>query len=389
MDPCVEMSEEETPRVAYILDPVLTSICDCVRIIKHRTSLTHGLVTAYNLMEKMQVIPSVPATEAQIRMFHSEEYINFLKRAVADEENKEEDRYGLGFDCPVLSNMWKIASYLAGSSLTAANVLVEGKAKVVINWCGGWHHAQRDMASGFCYVNDIVLAIQQLRTKFDKVLYIDLDVHHGDGVESAFLDCPKVMTLSLHLFEPGFFPGTGGNNEVHLSRKGQYSSINAPYKAAITDKQFIYLFESLLRDVYEVFSPDVVVCQCGGDALSGDPLGGANITEVAYQSCIRNVLGLNKPTLILGGGGYNRVNTAKCWTVITATVLGIKQLPSEIPEHKYFPVYGPSFELEITPSLRKSENTLKSLNDLIHKIQGQIKQVSVVSPEVDVYEFIC
>ena len=109
----------------------------------------------------------------------------------------------------------------AAGSLTAAALLLERRVRVAVNWSGGWHHARRDAAAGFCYVNDIVLAVHRLQAGFRRILYVDLDVHHGDGVEDAFSSTDKVLTLSIHKMEPGFFPGTGACNEVGFG-KGRF-----------------------------------------------------------------------------------------------------------------------------------------------------------------------
>ncbi|MCL4126126.1 UNVERIFIED_CONTAM: hypothetical protein GTU68_055075, partial [Idotea baltica] len=139
-----------------------------------------------------------------------------------------------------------------------------------------------------------------LRKRFDRVLYIDLDVHHGDGVENAFCFTPKIMTVSLHMQEPGFFPGTGKVTDVGMGR-GRFYSVNVPYKAGINDSQLHYLLQSVIKEVREVFEADAVVCQCGADTLTKDPLGGANISLEGYLKCIEEVLQIKKPTLFLGG----------------------------------------------------------------------------------------
>lgn len=365
------MSSNKRASVSYIADPLLLKCCNSIPIVKYRASMTHSLIHAYDLLPKMVMLPSVAATEEQIRKFHSEDYVSFLKEAKSNVEEAAEDEFGLGFDCPILDNLWPIVKQISGASLTAAEMLTSGKSKYAINWCGGWHHAQRDSASGFCYVNDIVLAIQHLRSKFDKVLYVDLDVHHGDGVENAFEYTPKVVTLSLHQYEAGFFPGTGKKESLGSGR-GRYCTINVPYKSGITDKQFNFVFESVLYSLCEVFYPDVIVCQCGGDALSGDPIGGANISIEGYTAAVKHVMALGKPVLFLGGGGYNKVNTAKLWTNLTSVITNTP-ISNDIPEHKFFTLYGPSFELEVTPGLRKSNNSQAALDSIIQNTFSNIE----------------
>ncbi|CAL8081068.1 unnamed protein product [Orchesella dallaii] len=238
----------------------------------------------------------------------------------------------VGYDCPVFRNMGEFASRIAGGTIAAAESLVEG-AKVAINWCGGWHHAQRSEASGFCYVNDIVVGIHELQKKFKYILYIDLDAHHGDGVENAFAFSDKVMTLSFHHFESGYFPGTGRLEDVGNGR-GKFCSLNVPLKAAIIDQQFTVLFDSILNNAIKVFQPEAFVVQCGADCLARDPLGAFNLTEGGIVRCLHTILSCsNIPTLLLGGGGYNIANASRLWTSLTAAVLN-KILTNEIPDNK-------------------------------------------------------
>ena len=187
-----------------------------------RPHLTTSLIRSYDLVgaeggTTAQEVPSVPATFDDLLIFHTKDYLDFLARADVEDggDSEEEEEHGLGYDCPILPDMLSWAKLVCGASLTAADHLLNG-ARVSINWNGGWHHAHRDRAAGFCYANDVVLAIHKLQKGFKRVLYIDLDVHHGDGVEEAFSCTSRVATLSLHLHEPGFFPGSGAATEVSL-----------------------------------------------------------------------------------------------------------------------------------------------------------------------------
>ncbi|XP_066983946.1 histone deacetylase 8-like isoform X3 [Macrobrachium rosenbergii] len=346
-------------QACYVADPKLLMCCDAVPIIRHRACLTHSLITAYGLLDKLKVIPSVSASEEEVRKFHSEEYVDFLKTAEANKEDVSEDEFGLGFDCPVLENMWMIVKQIAGGTLTAARALVSRETNIAINWCGGWHHAQRDSASGFCYVNDVVLGILELRTKFDKILYIDLDIHHE-------------KSANRRRRESGTANRQGST--VHFSIAIHMAIFPTGYSPFLPS---LLSSASTLYNLCEVYMPDAIVCQCGADVISGDPLGGANVTPEGFKSAIRHVLNLNKPTLFLGGGGYNKINAAKLWTSITASILNMSLSP-EIPEHQYFPHYGPSFELEVTAGLRKSENTEKTLDDTIRNVHYNIEHLAVL-----------
>ncbi|NXV98591.1 HDAC8 deacetylase, partial [Calonectris borealis] len=245
-----------------------------------------------------------------------------------------------GYDCPATEGIFEYAAAVGGATITAAQCLLDGKCKVAINWPGGWHHAKKDEASGFCYLNDAVLGILRLRQKFDRVLYIDLDLHHGDGVEDAFSFTSKVMTVSLHKFSPGFFPGklnlgdlcTGDVTDVGLG-KGRYYSVNVPIQDGIQDEKYYQICETVLKEVYAAFNPDAVVLQLGADTVAGDPMCSFNMTPEGVGKCLKYVLQWQLATLILGGGGYNLANTARCWTYLTAVILG-RTLSSEIPDHE-------------------------------------------------------
>ncbi|CAH2052069.1 unnamed protein product, partial [Iphiclides podalirius] len=178
-----------------------------------------------------------------------------------------------GYDCPPLSNIYDLVSVIAGGSITAAKCLLLGISDVVINWCGGWHHAKRFQAQGFCYVNDIVLAIEKLRLKFNRILYIDLDVHHGSG------GIDDIGTMS-----------------------GYGYKCNFPLHAFYTDKTLDFAFGKVFPLICSSFRPDAIVMQCGADALAYDPHGGASLTENSYKSCLTKVLEEQKPTILLGGG---------------------------------------------------------------------------------------
>lgn len=165
-----------------------------------------------------------------------------------------------GYDCPKLNNLWKFATTIAGGTITAIEAIYSG-ASIAINWCGGWHHAQRyifytykglrtiesifflysDNAEGFCYVNDICIGIQKLREKFQRVLYIDLDVHHGNGVENAFAYTQRAFTLSFHQYECGFFPNSGNVNDCGLGNGRGYAA-NFPYRSGVSGSLFTEYF---------------------------------------------------------------------------------------------------------------------------------------------------
>uniref|UniRef100_A0A673AV89 Histone deacetylase 8 n=1 Tax=Sphaeramia orbicularis TaxID=375764 RepID=A0A673AV89_9TELE len=315
------------------------------------------------------VKPTVARIE-EMAMFHTDSYLEHLHRISQDGDNDDPQsgEYGLGYDCPIVEGIFDYAAAVGGATLTAAQSLLDQNCEVAINWAGGWHHAKKDEASGFCYVNDAVLGILKLREKYERVLYVDVDLHHGDGVEDAFSFTSKVMTVSLHKFSPGFFPGTGDLRDTGLG-KGRWYAVNVPLEDGIKDDRYYQLFTSVMQEVRAQFNPEAVVMQLGADTMAGDPMCSFNMTPVGVGKCLHYVLQWQLPTLLLGGGGYNLANTARCWTYLTATVLG-KTLSSEIPDHKFFTEYGPDYSLEISPSCRPDRNDTKHLDQVISTIKG-------------------
>ncbi|TNN41919.1 Histone deacetylase 8 [Liparis tanakae] len=207
----------------------------------------------------------------------------------------------IGYDCPVVEGIYDYAAAVGGATLTAAQCLLDQTCEVAINWAGGWHHAKKDEASGFCYVNDAVLGILKLREKYERVVYVDVDLHHGDGVEDAFSFTSKVMTVSLHKFSPGFFPGTGDVCDTGLG-KGRWYAVNVPLEDGIKDDRYFQIFTSVMQEVRAQFNPEAVVMQLGADTMAGDPMCSFNMTPVGAGQCLQHVLEWQLPTLLLGGG---------------------------------------------------------------------------------------
>ncbi|XP_067404622.1 histone deacetylase 8 isoform X3 [Emydura macquarii macquarii] len=330
----------------YVCSPQYLALCDSLCKVPKRASMVHSLIKAYSLLDQMRIVKPKVASMEEMASFHTDAYLQHLQKVSeeGDDDHPESVEYGLGYDCPATEGIFDYAAAVGGATITAAQCLIDGKCKVAINWPGGWHHAKKDEASGFCYLNDAVLGILRLRRKFDRVLYIDLDLHHGDGVEDAFSFTSKVMTVSLHKFSPGFFPGTGDVSDVGLG-KGR-----------------------VLKEVYTAFNPEAVVLQLGADTIAGDPMCSFNMTPEGLGKCLKYVLQWQLATLILGGGGYNLANTARCWTYLTGVILG-RTLSSEIPDHEFFTKYGPDYVLEITPSCRPDRNEPHRVQEILSTIK--------------------
>ena len=305
----------------------------------------HQLIQAYGLFNQLDLLIPPPVSPQDLTTFHDEDYIESLF------ENSAES---LVDDCPHFPLLQPYLCHLVGATTIATQALTSGTHSIVIHWDGGRHHAKRDEASGFCYVNDVVVAVEQLLDTFDRVLVIDLDIHHGDGVQEAFYYSDRVYTYSMHLLELGFFPGSGTTNEQGAGR-GKGFCTNVPMKPGLSDELFKKVFESTIAPILALFSPKMLVVVCGADGLVGDRIGQWNLLPSTLAWAVGYLKQKDLPMLVLGGGGYHHANTARCWTSITATLVD-QVLDDLIPEHEYWPLYAPDYTMTISPSQRPDLN---------------------------------
>merc|ERR1719445_1756278 len=326
--------------------------------------MTHHLVMGYDLHEHMQIFRPRPACSAELAQFHSEDYVDFLRRAAPGSEAEcleQLQQFNLGDDCPLFDGLYRFCQLYAGGSIEGAVRLNQGLSDVAINWSGGLHHAKKSEASGFCYVNDLVLAILELLKHHQRVLYIDIDIHHGDGVEEAFYTTDRVMTVSFHKYGE-YFPGTGDLRDIGAGR-GKYYSLNFPLRDGIDDLSYEGLFVPVMSRVMELYQPSAIVLQCGADSLSGDRLGCFNLTLKGHAKCVEFMKKYNLPLMLLGGGGYTIRNVARCWTYETAVALGV-EIANELPYNDYFEYFGPDFKLHISPSNMGNQNTSEYMDKI-------------------------
>lgn len=270
--------------------------------------------------------------------FHTDEYIDFLHKVTPDNMDnftKEQSKYNVGDDCPVFDGLFEFCGISAGGTMEGAARLNRGKCDVAVNWAGGLHHAKKSEASGFCYVNDIVLGIIELLRYKQRVLYIDIDVHHGDGVEEAFYTTDRVMTVSFHKYGE-YFPGTGELRDIGVGTGKNYS-VNFPLRDGITDETYKAIFEPVIEAVMTYYGPEAIVLQCGGDSLSGDRLGCFNLSMDGHANCVRYVKSFGVPVIILGGGGYTMRNVARTWAYETGSLVDEK-MSTQLPYNDYYEV---------------------------------------------------
>ncbi|KAJ2642645.1 putative histone deacetylase 1-B, partial [Coemansia sp. RSA 1285] len=260
----------------------------------------------------------------------------------------------------------------AGGSIAGAKRINHGDADVVVNWAGGLHHAKKNAASGFCYVNDIVLAILELLRYHQRVVYLDIDVHHGDGVEEAFYTTDRVMSVSFHKFGD-FFPGTGHVHDVGVGR-GKGYAINVPLRDGIDDDSYQRIFRPVMAAVMERFRPGAIVMQCGTDSLSGDRIGCFNLSMQGHAACVEFMKSFGVPLFCLGGGGYTIRNVARTWAYETAVLVG-EELDPVLPYNDYYDFYGPEFRLDVPASNMSNANTAEYLQKTAAIIADQLRDL--------------
>lgn len=284
---------------------------------------------------------------------------------------REQGKYNVGDDCPVFDGLFEFCGISAGGSMEGAARLNRQKCDIAVNWAGGLHHAKKCEASGFCYVNDIVLGILELLRFMKRVLYIDIDVHHGDGVEEAFYTTDRVMTVSFHKYGE-YFPGTGELRDIGIGQGKNYS-VNFPLRDGITDESYKSIFEPVIENVMKYYQPDAVVLQCGGDSLSGDRLGCFNLSMDGHANCVSYVKSFGLPTLVLGGGGYTMRNVARTWAYETGVLVG-QDMDRTLPYNEYYEYYAPDFELNVPSSNMENSNSREYLEKITAAVIDNLRQ---------------
>ena len=338
----------------------------------HRLAMTHHLVLSYDLHRKMEVYRPRRSYPVEMTQYHAEDYVEFLSRITPDtasEHMQSMQRFNLGEDCPIFDGLFDFCKLYTGGSIDGAVRLNHGMSDIAINWSGGLHHAKKAEASGFCYINDLVLAILELLKHHARVVYIDIDIHHGDGVEEAFYMTDRVMCVSFHEYGDLFFPGTGGLNDIGKNQ-GKYYSVNVPLRDGIHDDGFQDIFQTVMSKVMETYRPGAIVLQCGADSLAADRLGCFNLSLDGHADCVKFMKKFGVPLLVTGGGGYTKSNVSRCWTNETAVLLD-RKLPKDIPEHDFYYEYyaDQDYKLKVEPT-----NYIENLNNktYMHEVKKEV-----------------
>jgi len=299
-----------------------------------RVKLTHDLIQSKGLLDDDEIKIAAPrvASEAEILLFHEKEYVRLVQKY----SEKGSGLLDAG-DTPAFKECFEATSLVVGASLEACDKIMSGKFAHAFNPSGGLHHAHPERASGFCIFNDPAVSVNYLRKKYNlrRLVYLDIDAHHGDGVMYGFYDDPSLLDIDFHESGKYLFPGTGFPDEIgEEAAKGL--KLNVPLLPGTGDEAYLKAFHKLVPDVVRRFRPEIILVQCGADGHADDRLAHLRLTTNTYKEVVSEMHSLAHELcegrfLLFGGGGYTLANVPRVWTVAFAT-LARKKLDDEIPE---------------------------------------------------------
>ena len=299
-----------------------------------RVAPVMDLCRALDWLPDGEFITSPRASVTQLEWFHTPAYVEALRHAddtgaVAADVRQS---FAIGtMENPLFPGVFERASTSVGGSMRAAELALQGRT--VYHPAGGTHHGRRDRASGFCYFNDPVFAILVLlRGGARRVLYVDLDAHHGDGVQDAFAQDARVNTISVH--EQGRWPHTGAATDSGAGR-----ACNLPVPPRFCDAELEVIATHVVLALAQRIRPDALVITCGADALAGDPLSSMALSNAALWSVVEQLVALAPAAVVLGGGGYNPWTVARYWSGLWARLSG-RMIPSELPQNAHIILAG-------------------------------------------------
>ncbi|WP_431905696.1 acetoin utilization protein AcuC [Amycolatopsis thermoflava] len=327
-----------------------------------RLDLTVRLATELGVLDGVELLVPEPATDTELYRIHAEEYLAAVKLAPTAGWDVG---HGLGTaDNPVFSDMHDASALVVGSTLLGARKIADGEARRAVNIAGGLHHAMRDHAAGFCVYNDCAVAISWLLDHgFDRIAYVDTDVHHGDGVQAAFYGDPRVLTVSLHQHPFTLWPGTGYSAETG-SGEAEGTSVNVPLPPGTRDAGWLRAFHAVVPSLLEVFRPQILVTQCGVDSHEEDPLADLALSVDGHRTIYATLRDLVERHaegrwLAVGGGGYQLIRVVpRSWTHLMATVLDRDVKPeTPLPPNWVNTVLRAAPSAELPPEMTDGRDT--------------------------------
>ena len=298
-----------------------------------RLALTHELCRACGLLTlpSTRLIRARDATEEEVAAFHRADYVDVFRAADRGYAPPNLWDYGLGSsDNPIFPGVYAWSLLSTGASLQAMELVDSGQVECAFNIAGGLHHAAAARAAGFCYFNDAAVIIKHLLRRGRRVAYVDIDAHHGDGVQSGFYDTDQVLTVSIHESGESLFPGTGFVEEIGRGRGIGYA-VNVPLLAGSDDEVFLWALDQVMPPLLTAFNADVVVTQLGADTHRTDPLTNLALTTTGFAEAVRRLQPFCRKWIALGGGGYNPESVPRSWTLAWA-IMNQREIPDDMPE---------------------------------------------------------
>jgi acetoin utilization protein AcuC len=350
-----------------------------------RAKLTLDLCRRYDLIERpwIRLIKPQPLNFEELAEFHDETYLKTLQAidssATAKElwpdvpSSRKEDsltldpqilQYELGTDdIPIFSGVYDFSALTAGATDLGAKMVASGEVQVAFNPVGGFHHAARNHAEGFCYVNDVAVTITHLLKEGLRVAFVDIDAHHGNGVQDAFYRDNRVLVISFHETGRGIYPWSGFENEIGEG-KGRGFNVNVPLPEKTDDEAFVRAFEEIVPPLLDAYAPDMVIAELGADTHIADPLTHLSMTNNGYCQAVKTLAQCVPRILALGGGGYDLYKTARSWTLAWAILNDLE------PRDEYVGIIGGMMfgpEIEVGELYDKTIYTTGIVKERINK----------------------
>jgi acetoin utilization protein AcuC len=341
--------------------------------------LTHDLIQAKGIIDGKETHVEKPriASEEEILLFHDQDYVRLVKRS----SEKGGGLLDLG-DTPAFKGCYEATSLVVGASLQACDLIMNNQYVHAFNPSGGLHHAHPDRASGFCIFNDPAVSIAYLKKKYNlkRLVYLDIDAHHGDGVMYGFYDDAAVLDIDFHENGRYIFPGTGYPSETGQGA-GKGLKVNIPLLPGTGDEAFLEGFESIVPALVREYHPEAILVQCGADGHDGDLLAQLRLTTHTYQEVVRTMHELAHELcagrlLLFGGGGYTVANVPRVWTLAFASLTG------RVPDDSIPKDWATTFEkstgeaapkkLFDVPTKEESDQSLEEVESVLMELDREI-----------------
>jgi acetoin utilization protein AcuC len=347
-----------------------------------RVKLTYELIRSKGILEQeaVEVVKPRLASREEILLFHEEDYV----RLVEQYSKKGSGLLDTG-DTPAFKGCYEATSLVVGASIVAADDVMSGKLSHAFNPSGGLHHAHPERASGFCIFNDLAVTIAHLKSEYNlkRIVYLDIDAHHGDGVMYGYYDDPGVLDIDFHESGNFLFPGTGFPDEIGKG-EARGLKLNIPLPPSTGDEAFLDAFEQIVPDAIKKFRPEIILVQCGADGHLDDRLAHLRLTTRVYEEVVSRTHDLahelcNGRLLLFGGGGYTLANVPRVWTVAFSTLAGVKpsdEIPSEwSKEFEKAAKEDPPHKLYDKPT-SDVEKALKEVRRTVNELQASLAHIS-------------